>query len=390
MPVADRSMPLDSCEAATVLRRRAALLGCGPMTHGCASRGRRQLALVLVLAIAAAVLAAPRAHAAMPRDFFGVDYRSAEPTAAGPLGELRVGVVRQVFDWAGIEPAPGDYRFEYYDRFVAAMARARIRSLPVLFETPPFRSSAPATGARRGFYPPRDYADLARFALVLVRRYGSRGSFWAAHPELPRVPVRAWQVWNEPNLPVYWPSGPDPRAYVRMLRVVSRAIHAADRHALVLTAGVPESKLGIRLRPFLRGMYRAGGRGAFDALAINAYASSARNLLGGLRDIRALMNHFGDRRRRMWVTEFGWATGGPPTAFSATLGDQAARISAALTGMVRSRRALGLRGIVYYQWRDASTAGQRDFWGLHTGLLDADGNLKPGYFAFRDVLTRYR
>ena len=30
----------------------------------------------------------------------------------------------------------------------------------------------------------------------------------------------------------------------------------------------------------------------------------------------------------------------------------------------------------------------RDYWGLHTGLLDVAGNPKPGYFAFRDTAQR--
>ena len=60
----------------------------------------------------------------------------------------------------------------------------------------------PVQGRLRGTYPPRRYTDLGEFAL-LARRYGPGGSFWDRHPRLPRLPVRAWQVWNEPNLPVF-------------------------------------------------------------------------------------------------------------------------------------------------------------------------------------------
>jgi hypothetical protein len=50
---------------------------------------------------------------------------------------------------------------------------------------------------------------------------------------------------------------------------------------------------------------------------------------------------------------------------------------------------LGLRGVVYYTWRDQDPAtATRDYWGLHTGLLDAAGNPKPGYYAFRDTAQR--
>ena len=52
---------------------------------------------------------------------------------------------------------------------------------------------------------------------ALVGRYGPAGSLWAERPELPRIPIRAWQVFNETNrnevlstVPVDW--GIDGRA----------------------------------------------------------------------------------------------------------------------------------------------------------------------------------
>ena len=52
-------------------------------------------------------------------------------------------VARQTFDWARIERAPGRYDLSFYDRYVAALARRHLRLLPILFNPPPFRSSAP-------------------------------------------------------------------------------------------------------------------------------------------------------------------------------------------------------------------------------------------------------
>jgi len=80
--------------------------------------------------------------------------------------------------------------------------------LPVLFDPPAFRSSRPAVGAARGVYPRRSNREFGRFAATLVRRYyGPNASFWRNHPSLPRRPLRAWQIWNEPHIKAYWPTG---------------------------------------------------------------------------------------------------------------------------------------------------------------------------------------
>ena len=50
------------------------------------------------------------------------------------------------------------------------------------------------------------------------------GSLWAERPDLPRVPIRAWQIWNEPNLTRYWSEQPFARSYVRLLRAADAAL----------------------------------------------------------------------------------------------------------------------------------------------------------------------
>src|SRR5215204_1366248 len=63
-------------------------------------------------------------------------------------------VLRQSFSWSIIEREPGRYDFSLHDHFVANAARAGLGVLPILIDPPPFHSSRPATGARRGIYPP--------------------------------------------------------------------------------------------------------------------------------------------------------------------------------------------------------------------------------------------
>jgi len=227
---------------------------------------------------------------------------------------------------------------------------------------------------------------------VLVSRYGPGGSFWRLHPELPAVPIRAWQVWNEPSLPAYWPSGPDPAEYTRLLGVVGRAIKRVDPKADVVTAGIPDSRLGISFDNFVEGMYNAGARADFDTLAIHPYARDADGVAAAVEDARRIMNLHGDGSARIWVTELGWADAGPRSSFTVGAAGQARRISSVLSTLVSLRYQAHLRGIVYFGWRDGAPYAPnfKDFWGLHTGLLDLSGRPKPALSAFAGAVARLR
>src|SRR5829696_1525306 len=242
--------------------------------------------------------------------FWGTDSDPSRQRTIAAIAGTGARMLRQSFYWSLIEPQPGRYDFSLYDGYVAAAANANMTVLPILFDPPAFRSSRPATGARRGTYPPANYSDFAVFAAALVRRYGPAGAFWRQHPELPQLPIRSWQVWNEPNVPAYWPSGPNPAQYAAMLRTVGAGIKAVDAGAKVVTAGLNESELGLKLVPFLREMYRAGAKGSFDVLGLHPYAPGSDLVIAQVtRGVRELRRN-GDPARTL-VTELGWATGGP-------------------------------------------------------------------------------
>ena len=337
---------------------------------------------------AAATPAAPPGFVGLVSDdaFWGTD---ADPSRVGTIAAIAgtgARVLRQSFYWSLIEPRPGRYDFSLYDGYVSTAARANLSILPILYDPPAFRSARPASGARRGTYPPANYTDFALFAAALVRRYGPGGEFWSQHPELPQLPIRSWQVWNEPNIPVYWPTGPNPAEYAAMLRTVGEGIKAVDPGATVITAGLNESELGIKLVPFLQGMYRAGAKGSFDVLALHPYAPGSDLVTAQLnRAVRALRRN-GDDARTI-VTELGWATGGPSQrALVVSEQGQSSLIRRTVSELARYRGRLRLDGVFYFNWRDVSAApGSRDHWGLHTGLLREDGSAKPAMQALTDV-----
>lgn len=335
----------------------------------------------------------PGAAAAPPPGFVGMtaedvfsgndDYRTSNLSAMAAVG---VRTIRQTFDAAAIERAPGVYDFSYHDRFVAKASAHGIRVLPVLFDSR--RKAGHAT------CPPRDLSAFAGFARAVAQRYGRGGSLWRENPGVPANAITAYQIWNEPSLAVYWCRHPNARSYVAMLRVTGGMIKGVDGRARIVTAGIPSSRLAfaVPMARYIDAMYRAGARRWFDSLGINPYPRDLPELTTTLANVRSLMNRHGDRRGRLWITELGWGDRGPRHRLIVGEAGQARRVRQVLRAIGRERRRLRLDGFVYFMWRDAQPYPPlyRDGWGLHTGLLTRSGRFKPAFRAFRDAVGRIR
>jgi hypothetical protein len=332
--------------------------------------------------------------------FVGVnapDYVLANPhfraCSLNALVAAHVGIVRDVFAWAGIELAPGFYDFATTDQYVADAAQHGMQVLPVLLMAPNFRSTAPPSNPKHGFYPPRDPNDLGAFAAVLAKRYGPGGDFWKQHPDIPDVPIRSWQVWNEPNLPVYWADGPSPERYAELLKATAAGLRSVDPNADIVSAGLPYSNDRRALSPeqFLRGMYAAGAKGSFTTLAVHPYSDTVTRMVGALARMRRVLNAGGDNALPIWVTEVGWATSGPPSVFTVNERRQAQLIGKTVRTLARKRSSLGLRGVVIFTLRDSRPGpADHDYWGFHAGLFDLKGQPKPSLAALRQAARRVR
>ncbi len=346
----------------------------------------------LIIALALAALGLPATAAA--NDFAGIvandvysgsaSYQVKQFASQQAAG---IGIIRQTLPWAAVEIAPNNYDFTPFDTFVKNAAQHNIRVLPVLFDPPSFRRPA---GANKKYTPfPKSNDDMAAFAQTVVHRYGPGGIFWNSHPELPDLHFTSYQIWNEPNLPVYSGGHPSASAYVAMLRTVGAAIKALDPTAEIVTAGLPDSRLSKpNVFKYVQQMYAAGANGTFDTLGVNPYAPTAKSLISKLKKFRGIMNANGDSDASIWVTELGWSDVGPKAAFRAGKSGQAKRIKQAIAALNSNEGALKLRGFFYFAWKDGAVyKGGKDFWGLHTGLLNKKGKSKPAYAAFKKAVA---
>jgi hypothetical protein len=357
----------------------------------------RRVAPLAALLVALLVLAAPGAAAARstPRGFFGVMVNGVLDVPSVNLGAesttmRRAGVESERFEiaWDLVEPSPGSFRWGAIDRKVAAAARNRIDVLGLVVRTPNWAASVPG----QPFSPPRDPATYAAFLRTLIGRYGPRGLFWSANPSLPRVPVRHWQIWNEPNIGINfvgvrsWPA-----TYARLLRAAYRAVHGADSGARVVMAGLAN----FSWRDLSRA-YRAGVRGSFDVAAVHPFSGRASNSVKITRLNREVMNRNGDRRKPIWLTELTWSSAkGKKTPLTqnweTTEAGQAQRLRQAYTLYVRARRSLRLGRIFWYTWAtvDRDSKNSFDYSGLRTQRPGGRFVDKPALAAFRAMARRF-
>ena len=153
--------------------------------------------------------------------------------------------------------------------------------------------------------------------------------------------VQAIEVWNEQNLHYEWGNEKlDAARYVRLLRAAYGAIKRACPSMIVVSgAPTPTGALppaAIRDTTYLEQMYRAGLKGVCDAVGVhpsgfgNPPDARFQDWQAGnysrpshvsdpsfyfrntMEQYRNIMVKYGDGGKRLWPTEFGWASTGSP------------------------------------------------------------------------------
>jgi hypothetical protein len=312
-------------------------------------------------------------------------YRATEFAAMKAAG---ITLIRQVFDWAQIETSPGVFNFSAYDQFVADAASYGIQVMPVLYDEPAFLSSRPKHARNIFNYPPKSMTAIAAFAKAAASWYGPGGTFWQDNPSVPVVPIRVWQIWDEPNLNFFWYPKASAANYAAMLASASSAIHGVDPGAEVVSAGMPQSTDGVNLFKFVRQLLAHGAGKSMNTLAVNAYSRTAGGVISLMAHVRSILDSDGASNVALRVSEVGWSDVGPKSAFRAGKKGQGTQIANVIRDFGNDRSSLNLKGFVYFDWRDGNPfKGVPNFWGLHTGLLRTNGTAKPSLAAFTKAVA---
>lgn len=336
------------------------------------ARAAAGLAIVIVLAVPAPVEAAPPA---VPTAGYGFG-DGAQMTWLGAedvnreldaVAKTSATWLRVLVPWTQIETARGQYDWAQLDVVMNGAFSRNLRVLGVIAYSPDW-ARPPGTSFSA---PPDNASDYADFATSVVNRYGSR--------------VSNWQLWNEPNLPLFFGGTPRnaPR-YTDLVKAAYPAIKAAQPNSTVILAGL--SRLPGEESPpaFLEKMYAAGAKGSFDAAAAHPYVfptGLAANPENGWSDVPALhdvMAANGDGGKKIWMTELGAPT--CDCADGVSPQEQAKQI----TDVLAAAAATGYSGPAFiYSIRDTDTSNRGDRESNCGALLTSDWQPKfsAGVFA---------
>lgn len=241
----------------------------------------------------------------------------------GLIKNAGFGWVKQDFPWREIEGAgKGQYNWDQADWVVnLAYEKFGVNILARVDRQPAWATGGRcAEGVEMG--PPDNLQDWADFLTTLATRYKGK--------------IKAYAVWNEPNLAREWcDQEPDPAGYVELLRVAYQAIKSADPDAIVISAGLSPTggpmPIAMEDTEYLDRMYQAAGgsmEGHADVVGVHAPGFKAPPELSPdevmadqetwgrgryftfrrVEDLRAIMESYGDGERQVAILEMGWTT----------------------------------------------------------------------------------
>ncbi|WP_456415202.1 cellulase family glycosylhydrolase [Oceanithermus profundus] len=360
-------------------------------------KGRWGLLVLMALALHGCAVAKGPAGPALLLGVHAAETRTAAGYAAklDRAAALGLGAVRVPVDWAQLEPdEAGVFDPAYLEELKRRVADARARGLEVvvlLAQSPAWASGRPEDPA----YPPapEHRADYARALVRLASALQTAG------------PVRAWEVWNEPNSTEFWPAyAGRERAgsfvlvpleaaaeYAALIREAYAAMKRAHPQAVVLGGSLAAADVA-----YLEALWRAFGADVpMDALALHPYARPDERkgphhgyaqypdqcneeiddlsppwcFERGLELVRDFLRSKGFDRP-LWLTEFGvssadaWGDAGSEA-------EQAKHLEITL-GILDRRAGPGDLNVAAAIWYRLDDEGEDLF-----GLYREDGTLKP-------------
>ncbi|MCL5743969.1 MAG: glycoside hydrolase family 5 protein [Acidobacteria bacterium] len=193
--------------------------------------------------------------------------------------------IRMDFGWDGVERTKGNYDFSAYDGLVADMAKIGIRCLFILdYGNRLYDNNlSPHTDEGR--------AAFAGFAGAAARHFAGKGIFW--------------EIWNEPNIGVFWKPKPNAEDYSAMALAAISAIRQADPNAFIM--GPASSTFPW---DFFDVMGKRGVFAKLDAVSVHPYRKTdPETVEADYARLRALLERYAPGRNIPLISgEWGYST----------------------------------------------------------------------------------
>ena len=243
--------------------------------------------------------------------------------------------VKQQFAWRDIEgAAKGKFDWSHADQAVYAANAKGVDILARVDNAPEWAAPGCYNAEKKTMGPAKNTQDWVAFLTAFVTRYKGR--------------IRAYEIWNEPNLAREWCNQPpNPTAYIALLKISYQTIKAIDPNAMIISAGLtPTTRNDSQAMPdsqYVEKMYAAMNNksdGYFDVLGIHAAGFKAPPEMSPddvaknreynnndgpagriysfrhAEDIRKIMVARGDSAKQIAILEFGWTMDNIHPAYS--------------------------------------------------------------------------
>ncbi len=225
----------------------------------------------------------------------GINLRATEldPQTLQTVRAYGFGWIRTDLSWQRLEPRVNEFAFGTLRQGLRAAVEHGLKVLGILDYGHPLYTGMLA--------PQNDHQRTAftRFAEEAFRELGSL--------------VSAWEVWNEPNHPRFWPPKPDVGAFTLLLSQVAAALWRLNPSAVLVSGGLStvDKEFLSGLVPVVESLAQRGEIG----LGLHPYRSTPpETLVADLRRVGLLRD---DGRATtgggvpVWLSEWGYCRGNP-------------------------------------------------------------------------------
>jgi hypothetical protein len=287
--------------------------------------------------------------------------------------EAGIGWVRAVLNWNIVEPAPGRYDWRVLDRIVGYARSHGLRMIGGLGYATSWNTTAPPTEINQGrrlMYPPADLETWKRYVTNIVTRY--------------KDVVRAWEVWNEPDLQAFWVG--TAAQYAELLAVTYETVKRADPTATVLLGGLALGGSPGRLNStFLEEIladpvYPAAQY--FDVAAFHHYGSRGE-AQRRWEYVKGALTRVGAASKEIWITETGYTSNPAEQELPQYQGGPSAQ-ARWLEDTLPYLFQLGAARVCWFQLMDNPRQEPR---AAAMGLLDTSAQPKPAYDAYKNLIN---
>ncbi|MGL1903946.1 MAG: glycoside hydrolase family 5 protein [Fibrobacterales bacterium] len=290
---------------------------------------------------------------------FGVNihFRANSPQL-DQIADAGIKIIRMDLFWHKVERQKGKFDWSQYDALVEGCEQRGLQLLFILnYSNKNYEEYGNSVWTYDGRVAWTNYASKA------VERYKGKNIIW--------------ELWNEPNIHVFWAPDSDAKAYMKLMNMAVPAIKKADPNAILLGSATAHIDLGWIEQTFQLGMLNH-----IDAVSVHPYRHQDPETVRSEYDkLNALIDGYtGGKGRPIVSSEWGYSNinwdGNPLSDF-----DQAQRLVRELLTNISK----GVNLSIWYDWKnDGTDAGNREH---NFGLVENDLTPKKAYHAYKTLNT---